>query len=280
MMKTKRSSAGLTMIEVIIASVILTAIVAMASYMVWMSSYEVSERELGLQLESQARLIVTQIANDIRQSKALYVKSCVGGVPALLPGIIAPGKGFTGIQLRTPGAGMDSSSINTNMSATAQAAWGNNYVLNNDQYLTRLVRYYWAVDSGEGEIANQTIDDNKDGRIDEGVLKKEEWVTDPAGNLITQTGPILSPVHTTICRDLRPCDGIPANATVFTPASTADNQITLCNWGLQFFVDANPPTKITITLTLEKTDPKQRAKIYNRVHTIVKQVQTTVDMRN
>ena len=70
----------------------------------------------------------------------------------------------------------------------------------------------------------------------------------------------------------------PAAPGAQPPATTPATQVSPCNWGLQFVVDATPPTKVTITLTLEKIDPQK--KTYAQNHTIVKQVQTTVDLRN
>jgi len=279
MMKKNASQAGLTMLEVIIASVILSAVMFMASYLVWTSSSTVSEAELGLQLDSQARAILTQIANDVRQCKAAYIKiydPSTGGTS--LP---AANTGYTGIQLRLPGAGFDSTSLNASQTNTVKGAWLQAYSTNNDAYLTRMVRYYWAVDAGEGETLVNALDDNKDGRVDEGVLKKFDSLTDAAGTPILVQGTTPTAFTTTLCRDLRNCNtAITAPIlSPYTPATTPATQLSPCNWGLQFSVDASPgPTKMTITLTLEKIDPKKKAFAQN--HTIVKQVQTTVDLRN
>jgi len=55
MLRTHRSRLGLTMIEVMVSSVILAAIVLMSSYLVWNSARTVSSAESALQSELQAR---------------------------------------------------------------------------------------------------------------------------------------------------------------------------------------------------------------------------------
>jgi len=278
-MNKKESQSGLTMLEVIIASVILSVVVEMASYLVWNSSTTVSESELGVQLDSQARAIVTQIANDVRQCKSAYIRAYdpISG-NATLP---AANIGYSGIQMRLPGAGFDSSSLNASQTSANKGAWLQAYSANNDAYLTRMVRYYWVVDAGSGETLVNGQDDNKDGRVDEGILQKFDSLTDSSGTPILVQGTTATAFHSNICRDLRNCNTaiIAPIPSPYTPATTPANQISPCNWGVQFVVDAFPnPTKMTITLTLEKIDPKK--KTYAQNHTIVKQVQTTVDLRN
>src|SRR5258708_9711255 len=120
MMNKKESQAGLTMLEVIIASVILSAVMFMASYLVWTSSATVSEAELGVQLDSQARAIVTAIANDVRQCKAAYIRI----YDPVTNGTSLPtaNVGFSSIHLRLPGTGFDSTSLNATQASATKGA--------------------------------------------------------------------------------------------------------------------------------------------------------------
>ena len=60
---------GLTLVEVVIASVILTAIVGMSSYLVWSSSRHVETSEAALQLEMSAREVLNGIVKELHQTK-------------------------------------------------------------------------------------------------------------------------------------------------------------------------------------------------------------------
>lgn len=277
MITQKKYQSGLTMLEVIIASVILSFVIALSSYMVYTSSQTVSESELGLQLEAQARQIVTQITNDLRQARSSSLRNFSNGTT---PSILLA-TGMTGIEMRLPGPSFDG--VNSSMSTSQQGTWLTGLKGNSDVYTTRMVEYFWDVDGAEGETLlnspNQCADENKDGRVDEGVLRKVEWITDGNGNKITQNSP-PSPVHSVICRDLM-ATNITALAVnqPYAALSTPNTQLTPCNWGLQFMVDdAVTPTKMTITLTLGKVDPKKKRS--DPTHVITKQVQTTIELRN
>ncbi len=64
-----RRRSGLTMIEVLVATVILSAILAMSSYLVWSSSKTITSSEVGIQLEMQAREFLTNLEKELRQTK-------------------------------------------------------------------------------------------------------------------------------------------------------------------------------------------------------------------
>src|SRR5262245_19503361 len=69
MNRARNRQAGLTMLEVIIASIILTAIVGMSAYLVWSSSRSVSSSEAALQLENTGREFLEMITTELRQAK-------------------------------------------------------------------------------------------------------------------------------------------------------------------------------------------------------------------
>jgi Tfp pilus assembly protein PilE len=66
--------AGLTMIEVVIASVILTVIVGMSSYLVWSSARTVSSSEAAMQAELQAREFLSTLTKELHQSKMVTLR--------------------------------------------------------------------------------------------------------------------------------------------------------------------------------------------------------------
>lgn len=66
--KSRRSEAGLTMLEVVVASIILAALVTMSSYLVWNTSRSVSSSEVGVQMEIQAREFITQLQKEFHQT--------------------------------------------------------------------------------------------------------------------------------------------------------------------------------------------------------------------
>jgi hypothetical protein len=85
-MKSPRTArAGLTMIEVLVAAFILTAIVGMSSYLVWSSSRHVSSAEAALQLENSAREVLNYMVQELRQAKKSAVSQVVTTPIRILP---------------------------------------------------------------------------------------------------------------------------------------------------------------------------------------------------
>ena len=70
----KRSQAGLTMIEVLVASIILTALVAMSSWLIWGSSKHVSRMEAEMTLENQAREFIGMLTKELHQANMSNVQ--------------------------------------------------------------------------------------------------------------------------------------------------------------------------------------------------------------
>lgn len=70
----KNRQSGLTMLEVLIASIILAVVVSMAGYILWSSSNHVTSSQIGVQLESQAREIIAGISKELRQAKMNSVR--------------------------------------------------------------------------------------------------------------------------------------------------------------------------------------------------------------
>lgn len=134
-----RRDAGLTMIEVVIASIILTAIVGMTSWMVWSSSKHIATAEIGVQMEISAREVLTAMSRELHQSRMTKIQKVrtdlliptdpaslnpffpTPGVvpvasapqfPIWMPHVFNPDSNkFDGIRFRTPGAMMDMTGI-------------------------------------------------------------------------------------------------------------------------------------------------------------------------
>lgn len=70
----KNRQSGLTMIEVVIASVILVAVSAMAMALLLNSSSHVSNMQVGVTLEQAGREVISQISAELRQAKMSSVE--------------------------------------------------------------------------------------------------------------------------------------------------------------------------------------------------------------
>lgn len=84
----QKSQGGLTLIEVVIASVILAAVSAMAAYILWSSSNHVASSEVGVQLELQARELATSIGAELHQTKMATVSPVTYTLPVPTPATV------------------------------------------------------------------------------------------------------------------------------------------------------------------------------------------------
>jgi len=91
MMKNRRS--GLTLIEIVIASILLVVIFGVAFALLMSSSEHVAERESELQLENRAREVLNQMGSELRQTTWDKVFVGGGGIPSLLQ--VKPASGTT-----------------------------------------------------------------------------------------------------------------------------------------------------------------------------------------
>lgn len=243
-MTNKKRQSGLTMIEVLIASIILTALVGMASWLVWSSSNHVSTEESKLQVESQAREVMNAITSDLRASKVSMIQGFLpnytgtyyngtGTWESLVDGHV-----YVGIDITMPNNKQD---VVTSGGGTAQGIDLTKF--NSNQYWNKRSIYSWIVDPGQTNIlADQEkcngVDDNKNGLIDEGMIQKKEWVP----NWNTGVAPVNS-TNSIITRNVH-------NVNILTSKYV----------GLKFVASA--PTvggivnRIDITLTLQKIDSK------------------------
>jgi len=314
--KMKRQ-AGLTLIEVMIASLILAAIVAMSGWLVWSSSNHVASADAALQLEMSAREFMTGLVKELHQSKMDSVQKVDTGTqvagasvtkisvtsstlgllatpgtastpsfydPNSVPGPIVPhtSADFDGIRFRLPGRTMDLTMNNKNADGNATQTDPNkkNFDLvafkasatsQTTSAWTYEVQYWWEIDNTQlanfpegvaGSGANGTVrdglDNNKNGVIDEGVIKKLETWFNIDGTLNRRT-------QSVVCRNVK-------SLSFYVPAR---------NWGGTDWTGAvyapSTPKQVIVTVVLEKADPKYPT---NTSKTVTKTITTVIDVRN
>ncbi len=226
----KRRQAGLTLIEITIASVIMAALFAIAMVLLTRSSSHVESEQVNLNLEMQAREVVNQIALDLRQSRLDMLSQGASGL-AIAPLTSANDTTtYPDLWCRTPGKTSDLTST----------AYLTAHKLNPDGLWTRRVRYVLSAEPGESNT--DSVDNDRDGLVDESVIKKTEFV-------LNATGGVVSSSTSTICHFVQ-------------------------KNGLSFRVPFINQGKVEITLTLERMDPSFKGR------KISKTVQSTIDLRN
>jgi type II secretory pathway pseudopilin PulG len=182
----QRSSAGVTMLEVLIAGVILASIFSITWYLISSSADHVSREESRLSLETQAREALERFTTDLRQTRFTTVKDGSKNPVALFDNPDPKNSAhapyfYKEILFRIPGHG--------NQSFDPVA-----FKSNPDMFLSRRITYRWQL--APGEIANGK-DDNHDGLIDEGVIVRVEEDLDASGN------PVAGTTKTsTLCRNI------------------------------------------------------------------------------
>lgn len=294
--KMPRRLAGLTMLEVLIASLILVAIVAMSSWLVWQASDNVATAEAALKLENQAREVLELFTQELRQSKMTTIRKVdrnsisvsptafyppgnppVPGNNALTtpnPPVSTPlaYQPFDAIRFRLPGPSMDLTKKNANFNASSSNFDMKKFSTNQDSAWTYEVMYWWEIDNsnlksegnpgtGPNGFAPNGIDDNGNGLIDEGVIKKIESWYDTAGVLIRRT-------QSVVARDVK-YDNV---AGIGCLKFSVPNQDAV---GQPYAPGAEK--SIQVSLTLQKRDPRY-PKDSKRV--IEKTVSTTIEVRN
>lgn len=274
MINKKKRQSGLTMIEVVVASIILTAIVGMSSYLVWNSSENVASAEAAAKLESDGREVLAMMSTELRQSRRALIRGVNANTIKIIPASI---KSLTGPQL---GQLVSPITENTDFSAIAfeltdpDNDYDNLPDVKNSTERTYEVRYWWEVDyeeqklpvdAGNGPNGREPDgdDDTRNGIIDEGVIKKmETWFE-------ADRTTVKKRLVTVVARNVKKLNfRVPSAGTV--------NGITYGN------------TRLEITIDFERLDPK-----FNRINTghltntaqrnlriFQRQVSTVVEFRN
>lgn len=231
-MKAKRRS-GLTLIEIAIASVILAAVFGIAMMLLLSSSKHVESQQVVMNLEMEAREVLNQITQDLRQTR---LKLPATSAVALYDGTLKAtyvvddtATLHTDIEFKMPGLEKKSSQDYL-------------YAVKNDpeSLWTRTVRYQWVPETGE--VAADGKDNNRNGLIDEGMIRKSEAYLDVNGKSVK--------ADSTICHFVK-------------------------KDGLTFRAKSGDHGKVEVTLTLEKPDPGSKTG-----KTFSKTVQSTIELRN
>jgi type II secretory pathway pseudopilin PulG len=360
MNRRHRREAGLTMIEVVIASVILTALVAMTSWLVWSASNTVATTEVTVQMEMTAREVLSQMAKELHQSNFSMVEKVNTGVliptdaTSIATAYPTPPVGgtmaypvwdptnptanvFDGIRYRIPGAMMDLTTVdsasqvnyydpvtktmskkktNFPMSVSANADLnGKTDPLTNKKYdnfdlaafkkaagasksvdWVYEVQYWWEIDTtalepvrvqegkagaGPNGFVRDFADHNKNGVMDEGVIKKMEtfYRTD-----LTVERRTVS----TILRDVTQFEMYVPSYPSWVVAEPGKDPTKTTSYKyppVPSGSKAPPPNQfssggeqnVVITITVQKPDPR-----YPRMSgkILTKTVSTTIDLRN
>jgi len=338
MVKTRSSrEAGLTMLEVVIATVILTVIVGMASWLVWSASNHVTTTEVTVQLEMSARELLGMMTKEIHQSKinriemldtTLPIPCDAKSVDISMP---TPGKPvaytqwspldptknkFEGIRFRTPGPMMDLTavdkdglvngkkpphdmvnSVNADLNGkkipSRPTETYDNFDLKKfkdsqgDSTSSRWlyeVQYWWEIDNtgltNEGDIGTgpngyvpNLKDDDGDGVIDEGVVKKmETWYNSD----LTVKQRTVSVVLRDVIDFKVYVPGIPS-WVVPNPGKDPTKKASYKYDPEANVFSAGAEQNVVISVTVSKADPRN-PKIADK--NIVRTYTTTVDLRN
>lgn len=294
--RARRAIAGLTMIEVLVATVILSAVVAMSSWLVWSASDHVSTAEIELQLENQAREAVQVIAKELRQSRIetvikldpASIKPDASNMASVTPPGLKdsvtipnpkPGEAFNAIRFRVPGNTMDLTTLNAYYDPTDKTKQNNfnmqKFKTSEDSAWTYEIMYYWEIDnthirnegvlgSGPNGYIPNGVDDNGNGLVDEGLVRKIESWYDANGNLDIKLGRKISTLVRHVKFDAK--DGL--GGLKFTVLSSDATGKTYT---------AGSSKSIQVSLTLQKRDPRF-PKLENRL--IERTATAIVDLRN
>jgi type II secretory pathway pseudopilin PulG len=282
MTRARRAQAGLTMVEVIVAAIILTAIVGMSAYLVWSSSRSVSSAEAGLQLENTAREALNVMVTELRQARRLQIVKVTtapirtdpqfGNVhtyPVTDPKL--------GIAVSPAPEGVDFDGIRFQLVDPRNTF--NLDSFKNSTERTYIVQYWWQVEyddqkepKGGGNGPNgrepDLIDNNKNGVVDEGCLMKMETWFAPDGVTID---PNLGRQITTVLRNVK-------RLRFRLPAATTAADVLAGKPNLN-------SNRIEIAIDLEIMDPKKNVQLVDdkagkEAILIMKSVSAVVDFRN
>jgi hypothetical protein len=279
------------MIEVVISSVILTMLVGMASWLVWSSAKHVSTAEARMQMDMESRELLATITKELRQTRLGQVYAVdSASIPVLdaatLTGQATPGSSalppvagtpFYAIRFKIPGNSMDLTRDTVgSFDLPAYVADKNLSNPKNPDWTTE-IQYWWEPDAQQKEGASGAwaqgyapdgLDNNKNGIVDEGVIRRMETTFETSGIRKSRT-------VTTVCHDVQI-----AGPSAAPPLgwSTTKAKVGLTFLLLPDSADANgvrqSPNRLQVTVTLERPDPE------NKKLTIWKQVSSVIEMRN
>lgn len=244
----KSRQAGVTMLEVIIAAILLAGVFAMTFMVLGSTSESTARAQIQLELEDRARRVVTEITQDIKMSRTTAFM-CGGGGQGITETLSSSDTRAT----TTVGAGAFNTYPWNDIRFRTQSVDNTGFSLNTfstapETYWNREIRYTLIMDTGEDGVATpNNLDDNRNGVVDEMAIRK---IIQPINGV---TGAASgNPTTSVICRDVQ------KNGLQIKYLATQNGQAA---------------QKFEITLTLEKRDPRFKT-------SITKTVTTFVDFRN
>ncbi len=192
MMNRRRNRAGMTLLEVLIASIILAAVIGATMLLLTDSSRSYQDQNLLLNLDQRGREIVNEMTRELRMSN---LNTLTNGATNVL---ITPNDTveYTNLKFKVPGTVFDMKGY--------QAAAAN--------ILTQTIQYRWALSTAEGAAING-VDDDKNGVVDDGVVQRiENGVTrklcpDLKVNGLRFKVPLTNPGRVEITLDMEVMDG-------------------------------------------------------------------------
>jgi len=169
----KKAQAGMTMLEVVIASIILVAVVIMVFMLLFSASNEQSDQQTVVHMDNQILEVLNRIAADLRNSGGTFsfLDPSTAADTAVASAVFPTGLDSFYDDTATPKyPGLMnyhtslSFGINTGFQIVGKAGVAT--------FNATTVRYFWRY--AFGETADNNLDDNSDGLIDEGDIVREE----------------------------------------------------------------------------------------------------------
>lgn len=171
-MKKSSARSGMTMLEVVIASVILICVVGVVFLLLFGASNEQATQQTMVHMDEQILQVLNRIAEEIRNGGGTFSFLDSGGADTAVPLAVHP-NGFDSFydDTVTPKYPL-LMNYHTSLSFGINTGFtivGKNGIAN---FNTTTVRFFWRY--AFGEAADNQADDNSDGFVDEGDIVREE----------------------------------------------------------------------------------------------------------
>jgi type II secretory pathway pseudopilin PulG len=204
----KRRQAGFSLVEVVIAGAILAGMIAVVFALLFSSSGEAAVQQAITNMDAQLLQVLNRISQDIRNS---------GGNYSFL--------NSSGVNTATKaGDTFHNAALTGNMAFHTSLSFGVYDRFEGGKDVFAQVRYFWR--PAVGEIADNGIDDNRDGLTDEGEVVREELLPPPKPQV----------THSSVI-----CRNVSRQGLAF-----------------QFATVATPPNSIIVSLEIQARDSKNR----------------------